>query len=517
MRLTDHDLKQIEREYLASLSWEQLLHLSEKMLDDLRDARDRLNQTPENSSRPSGSYAPWEQAAFSEEEKQTEDVEDREEKEAQEKADKATKNEAEADEAESNPQIGSKRKPGKQPGAKGVGRQVEMAVTGEKVHQASECAGCGKGFTEEASFQPTTGLYVLDIEKGEGGIKVTHVKHIYGERCCSCGHVTQTKPGRCEDEPGWTVALTEWHLVGPTLASLIICLSLRMRLSRARIREFLQDWLDITLSIGCINQCITEGGRAVAALEDELIAEIQQSELLHADETGWKESGRTVWLWVLRTATVTLYIIGRRSWDVIADVMEGFAGWLMSDGYGQYRKYGKRLRCLAHIIRKAKGLAESLHPEAAEFGKKVLEYLALFIRGIHGARGDPTMDLMEMFSQELVQLKQLCQQYRDHQHEKTRKLARELLNDWDAIWNVLAYPDLPITNNVAEQALRHWVIARKISYGTRTEQGSRAYTLLASVIDTCRQRGVSPWPYIAEVIAERRQGNPAPPLPQPVG
>jgi len=514
MRLTDHDLKQIEREYLASLSPEQLLHLSEKMLDDLRDARERLNQTPQNSSRPSGSYAPWEQSSFAEEQKQIEDVDASEEQ--KEEADKGSKDARQSDDDQSELRPGSNRKPGKQPGAKGVGRQVEMRVTGEEIHAPSTCAACGKRFEEEAPFQATTGLYVLDVERGEGGLEVTHVKHIYGERCCSCGHVTQTRPGRCEDEAGWTVGLTEWHLVGPTLASLLICLSLRMRLSRPRIREFLQDWLGIRLSVGCINQCITEGGRATAPLEDEFIAEIQQSELLYADETGWKESGRTVWLWVLRTASVTFYLIGRRSWDVIADIMEQFAGWLMSDGYGQYRKYGQRIRCLAHIVRKARGLEESLHPEAAEFGQKVLEYLALFIKGIHEARGDPTMDLPARFSQELAQLQALCAQHRDHQHDKTRKLARELLNDWDAIWHVLAYPDLPITNNVAERSLRHWVIARKISYGTRTQQGSRAYTLLASVIDTCRQRGVSPWPYIAAVIAERRQGNPAPPLPQSV-
>jgi hypothetical protein len=46
MRLTDHDLKQLSQEYLASLSPEQLLHLSRKMLEDLRDARDRLNHPP---------------------------------------------------------------------------------------------------------------------------------------------------------------------------------------------------------------------------------------------------------------------------------------------------------------------------------------------------------------------------------------------------------------------------------------------------------------------------------------
>jgi hypothetical protein len=51
--------------------------------------------------------------------------------------------------------------------------------------------------------------------------------------------------------------------------------------------------------------------------------------------------------------------------------------------------------------------------------------------------------------------------------------------------------------------------------GTRTEQGTRAFALLASVIETCRKRNVSPWPYLAEVIGQRRKGLPAPPLPAP--
>lgn len=512
MRLTDHDLKQISQEYLASLTPEQLLHLSGKMLDDLRTARDRLNQTPQNSSRPSGSYAPWQQATFTDKEKPPEVGDETAEPTAEDK----TASKQSADTAGKKAKQ-SKGKAGKQPGSKGVGRQVKLEITGEVIHQASECVACGEPFDDRAPFQAQTGLYVLDIERTEQGLQVSHVKHLYGQRHCPCGHVSQTKPGVCPDEPEWAVALTEWHLVGPMLSALIICLSLRMRLSRPRIREFLQDWLGISLSVGCIHQCLIEGGRAVAPIEDELIADIQQSELLHADETGWKEQGRTVWLWVLRSATVTLYLIGRRSWDVIAHVIEQFGGWLMSDGYGQYRHYGKRLRCLAHIIRKARGLAESCDPVAAEFGQNVLQTVAQVIERIYAARGDPTSDLVAEFTVELTQLQAECEQHRHHPHEKTKQLARELLNDWAAIWQVLAYPDLPITNNVAEQALRHWVIARKISHGTRTAEGSRAYTLLASVIDTCRQRDVLPWPYIAQVVAQRRQGKAAPPIPHPVG
>jgi hypothetical protein len=53
-----------------------------------------------------------------------------------------------------------------------------------------------------------------------------------------------------------------------------------------------------------------------------------------------------------------------------------------------------------------------------------------------------------------------------------------LLNDRDTFWVVLDHPELPLTNNAAERALRHRVIARRISYETRNRQGSRAFTLL---------------------------------------
>jgi transposase len=37
--------------------------------------------------------------------------------------------------------------------------------------------------------------------------------------------------------------LTEWRLIGPALGALIVALSLRFRMSRPRIQEFLHDWL----------------------------------------------------------------------------------------------------------------------------------------------------------------------------------------------------------------------------------------------------------------------------------
>ena len=59
MKLTAHDLKQMNKSTLARLSPEQLLSISERMLDDLQEAMDRLNQNSNNSSRPPSSTPPW--------------------------------------------------------------------------------------------------------------------------------------------------------------------------------------------------------------------------------------------------------------------------------------------------------------------------------------------------------------------------------------------------------------------------------------------------------------------------
>lgn len=96
-------------------------------------------------------------------------------------------------------------------------------------------------------------------------------------------------------------------------------------------------------------------------------------------------------------------------------------------------------------------------------------------------------------------------------HNKLKALASEILNDWDAVVAAVNNPDLPLTNNEAERALRHAVIARRISYGTRTTEGSIAYSSLLSVIETCRLRQVNPWEYISSVISEARKGL-SPPL-----
>jgi hypothetical protein len=372
--------------------------------------------------------------------------------------------------------------------------------------------------TAGTDAQGYTGFQEVDLRWGEAatpGLRLWVVDHRYYEVPCGCGHRTRAVAGHGTVDPLLAgVELSEWRVVGPGLATLIVALAFRFRLSRVRIQEFLGEWLGVTLSVGTLHQTLHEAGAVVAPAEDQLVAAVQASGLRHGDETSWPEPGQPWWLWVFTAATVTLYYVASRGQELLNNLLDGFTGWLMTDGWHAYRGFPRRLRGFAHLIRKARGLVDSYDREARAFGIQVHDLLNTLMAAVYAAREGPPVDLPAQYAGPLADLRATGESLRNHPPAKTRALAVEWLNDWEAIVQVLAHPALPLTNNAAERALRQWVIIRKLSYGTRTETGSRVFALLASVIDTCRQRRHSPWPYLRTAIADRRAGRPLAPLPQ---
>ena len=516
MHLSEHSLRQLDHAYLDALDEAALRGLSAKLLDDLQEAWDRLNQGPENSSRPPSRRAPWERKGGAPELDAEADAIAVEGDRAPEPAEAkpAEAKPAEAKPAEAKPA----RKPGKPPGAPGIGRTQIFQANAEQAHYLDTCAGCGRPL-EPAGAVAYTGFQAVDLhwdDPAQPGLTLWVVDHRYYEPPCPCGHVTRAVAGHGGVDPLLAgIELNEWRRVGPGLAALIVALALRFRLSRARIQEFLAEWLGLELSIGTIHQTLHEASAAVAPAEEELVQAVLASALLHADETSWPEAKQTLWLWVFVATTATLYYVAGRGKERVENVLDGFTGGLMSDGWGSYRHYSRRLRCWAHLIRKTRGLAQSCDRQARAFGQWVLTTLEALMAAVYAAReGPPPVDLPTQHAPLLAALRAACEGQQSSTHQKTHALAVELLNDWEAIFQVLSHPELPLTNNAAERALRHWVILRQLSLGTRTPVGSRVVALLASVIDTCRQRGHTPWRYLERAIADRRAGLPLAPLPQ---
>jgi hypothetical protein len=509
----------MDTDYLDDLPEGRLRSLSKQLLADLKEARERLKQSPDTSSRPPSSRAPWkasESCGVSPEQ----DAPVAEEEPAE--GDRPRPDSGERSLPDSG-DAGATKKAGRQPGSKGHSRPLTLAVTRTVAHHPACCEVCGQPFAEDSDYRLRAARYELELEVGSAEaprLQVEHLRHEYLAATCRCGHETQARPGRCADESDWRVALTEYHLCGPRLVSFLVCLALSLRVSRRKIQGFLRDWLGIDLSTSTINHCIHEAGRAVAPVVDEqLVAELKACDLVHIDETPWKEAGHLFWLWVFVSAQTVVYQVGKRHRLVVQQLLgEVFNGFLMTDGFSVYRIFPQRLRCWAHLVRKARALQQCLDSRGQAFGEALLLALILLMRNIHRLReSPPDADALRAQNHHLLALlRTLCETHRAIAHEDSRKLAGEFLNDWDAIVRVVETPSHPLTNNLAERSLRHWVLLRKTTFGSRTPQGSRVIALLASVIDTARLRQLSPWDFIARVLAERRTNQPAPLLPMPV-
>jgi len=210
-----------------------------------------------------------------------------------------------------------KKLQGLQKGAKGIWRTTPLVASLVVAHHPLTCASCNSALEIDPQAKPYMGYYVLELEKLASGIEVRCTLHHYYEATCGCSHHTKEKPlvgyisvveGRSKD-----LCLQEYGLVGPMLATFIASLAVRYRMSRPKIRELLDDWVGVSLSVGTIDRCIRFVGIACSPVVEELIEELQSAEIIHLDETPWYEKGKYRWLWVAITSTIAVFQIGSRS------------------------------------------------------------------------------------------------------------------------------------------------------------------------------------------------------------
>ena len=73
------------------------------------------------------------------------------------------------------------------------------------------------------------------------------------------------------------------------------------------------------------------------------------------------------------------------------------------------------------------------------------------------------------------------------------KLKTSLRKNKQKYFTFLKSPNIPIDNNKAERALRHLVIKRKISFGSKTQRGAETTSILASVILSLKWNDPQNW------------------------
>ncbi len=143
-----------------------------------------------------------------------------------------------------------------------------LEVTEAIHHPCDCCTVCHEDLTlVEKAY---TGFQTINIEFGntdKPGVHLSNTYHIYYTgRCPNCGLENRSEPWRAPaDTSDWNgVGMTQWRLIGPDLAALIVYLSMDMRVTRRKVKQFLLDVFGLEISVGTLQNCIIESARISA-------------------------------------------------------------------------------------------------------------------------------------------------------------------------------------------------------------------------------------------------------------
>jgi transposase len=286
------------------------------------------------------------------------------------------------------------------------------------------------------------------------------------------------------------------------LTALIGELSGSQRDSRSAVQAFCRSVPGVRSRRGAIQRAVDRVSEAITPYYGAIAQKTRIAKVNYIDETFWHQHGVLAWLWVMVNTTVALFIVqANRSQAAFEALVERWAGILVSDGYVAYRQWlHQRQTCLAHLIRRARGLSEWKEPELARFGRRVMAELQ---RLVLWTTAPPTSGEVQTWCTRMVHL---IDQYRPRRDE-AGTFARTLERELGALWTFTVEEGVEPTNNRAERALRFAVLWRKMMQGTYNAKGDRWVERILSVRETCRLRGRPTFPVLVEAVTHSFNGQ----------
>ena len=169
-----------------------------------------------------------------------------------------------------------------------------------------------------------------------------------------------------------------------------------------------------------------------------------------------------------------------------------YEGIIGCDYWGAYRKFARLGNatvqyCMAHLIREICFLAEHINKKLARWGGHLLDWVKKLFKTLH--RSD---ELTEAgFERRMIQIKKgfLTRIRRPPNHKLAKKLANRFKGKAaETYFRFLTDPTVEPTNNGTEREIRHTVIDRRITQGTRGDAGMRWCERIWTTIATCKKQ-----------------------------
>lgn len=306
-------------------------------------------------------------------------------------------------------------------------------------------------------------------------------------------------------------------LCGIELSSIIGFLKGACHASLSTIRKYLVDIHDLQLSRGQLAKIIHKISQAIAPLYEDLLGSLKAQRILNIDETGHRDSGKRMWTWCFRGSGFTVFKIDpSRGSGVLLDVLgDEFNGIIGCDYFSAYHKYRGLTDCsiqfcFAHLIRDLRFLKEHSTGRTHGWSSRLLAAIREMFGVIHRRE-----ELRDRFDGELedAAMEVLTRaRLRVPDDKKARNLSNRFENDGESYLKFLTTPGLEPTNNIAEQAIRFVVIDRKVTQGSKSENGQRWLERIWTLMATCSDQNQSPLHVIRSSLEHFYRSERPPPL-----
>lgn len=353
----------------------------------------------------------------------------------------------------------------------------------QEIHAPSHCPGCANPLSRGRMVRQRQ-VIMLPPVRAE---VVEHV--VLQRRCGQCGMVCRGEMPDLGEEVG------AGRRFGWAVAAQVVVLRTKLRLPLASLQWLFHHVWGLRVSQGALCSLLEEAARAGQDTYDGLLADARASPVVHVDETGWRQDGRNGYIWTVSTPQVRYFTCtqsraGRVARRLIGDEYEGV---VVSDFYAAYDQLdGRHQRCWAHLLRTIHEL-QTQHPGDEGLAGWAAAVQTLYRRANDAASQAAAQTPSQREATRLAfewELLALCRAQPATAHQAT--LCKRVERYLPELFMFVSDAAVPATNNAAERALRPLVIARKISGGTRSAQGSQTRMILQSLIATWEVRGQNP-------------------------
>ena len=384
-----------------------------------------------------------------------------------------------------------KRKRGAQKGHKGYGRKRPEKVDEERRLYLERCPTCGSKLNRSKTIKCHT---VEDIPAlTDSRSKVTR----YQTEVQWCPECKKSVKARA-------VGVIPKSRLGVNVLLYVLVHKYMCREPWVAIVDNLYNWYELRVSKGSLVNMMHRAREWLGDRYNDLLDQIRGSPLKYADETSWRLEGLNYWLWGFFTDKHAYYTIEEsRGKGVPEKVLKGShpEDVLVRDDYAGYTKLPYRHQsCWSHLLRESH--ERDSRPDAS-----------VEIRELHGKLKTMFLSLQKIIEQpfELKErkiayrfFKRKIQEIIDSQfdHQDSKEIQTRIGNQKTNLITALLYENVPLTNNHSERNLRNFVVARKISGGSRSDEGAKTHAVLMSIIQSIRLQKLSIVPTLKNYLMD---------------